>query len=269
MSDEAEGADPGNPDKSGSGAPEGGSPKGGSESESEKFERRIKAALANQATQLRADFDRQLAAFRAGASSQQKEEEKPQRYTRQQLKQAVDAGQISQEQADDVWARQLEADVTERATAVATNAVSQKATKERVDRELADYKRLKPEIMDRGSELRGDIAEAYRRMVGRGLPETEATELAAIESVLGPLDKLENAAKARRAPESHQESGGGDGKQAGGGKTGKKLVDQLNAPSKDYYEKGIKAGRYKSWDDVEAELKYATPRTRQKLGLAA
>jgi hypothetical protein len=265
------GEDPG---QAGSGAPAGGSPEGGSEKDEldEKFEKRIKAALANQRahyeTQLgnvRAEFE----SFKEGVNkSQPAKGAEPKRYTRQDLKAGVDAGQISQEQADDVWAKQVENDAVERATKAATDAVSQRATKERIDTDIGSYKRLKPEIMENGSEVREKVREEYNYLVGLGAPGNTATELAAIRAVLGPLEKLEKSSSARRS-EDHDQQGGSDtgGKPRGG--SSKKLVDHLDARAKEHYEKGIKQGRYKDWTEVEAELKFATPARRAQMGLPA
>ena len=270
-----EGAGAGQDDgQSGSGAPEGGSPDGGSENElDEKFEKRIKAALANQARQyetridaVRAEFD----AFKAGAGTKEKPAaQMPKVYTKADLKAGVDGGQITQEQADDIWDKQREAQITERAETIALETVTRAATKERIDSDLKSYKRLKPEILDKSSETRGKIVEEFTYLVGIGKPRDEATELAAIRAVLGPLEKLERAARASRSEDPHQEGGGsGSGERPKGG-GGKGLVDKLDARAKEHYEKGIKQGRYKDWKDVESELKYATPQRRQQLGLPA
>ena len=267
--EEAGAGDGENTVQGGSGAPSGGSSEDGSENESleDKFERRIKAALANQKTQLRAEFDAQLQAFKAGAASQEKKPDAPKRFTRKELNAAVDAGQITRDQADEVWDGQVRAEAKEEATRTAREVVLGTATQERVDADLSSYKRLKPEIMEEGSETRESIKAAFKRMTSRGSPANEATELAAIEAVLGPLDKLENAAKATRSQESHQESGGG--KPAGGGGSGKKLVDHLKGEAKEYYAEQIKKGLHKDWDSVEKELKYASRGVRQRLGLPA
>ena len=269
---EKEGAGAGQDDgQSGSGAPEGGSPEGGSENE-DKFEKRIKAALASQRARyeeqlngVRAEFE----AFKAGAGTKEKPAaQMPKVYTKADLKAGVDGGQITQEQADDILDRQREAQITERAETVALETVTRAATKERIDKDLKSYKRLKPEIMDKSSETRGKIVEEFTYLVGIGKPRDEATELAAIRAVLGPLQNLERAARASRSEDPHQEGGGSGGERPKGG-AGKGLVDKLDARAKEHYEKGIKQGRYKDWKEVEAELKYATPQRRQQLGLPA
>jgi hypothetical protein len=271
---ENEGAGAGQDDgQGGSGAPSGGSPEGGSENDEKPITaRQLKAALASQkqafAEQMAAK-DRELQAFKEGVGKRESASP-PKVYTKADLKSAVDGGQITQEQADDIWDRQREAQLTAKAEEAAVQAVTGRTQKERIDSEIESYKRLKPEIMEPGSDLRSKVAEEYKYLTSLGQQANVATELAAIRAVVGPLEKLEKAASAARAPESEQQggaSGEGKGNQA---KTGKKMVDSLKGDAKEFYERGIKSGRYyKDWDAVEAELKFASPKVKQRLGLPA
>lgn len=269
-----EGADPGNPGNTGSGAPDGGSPQGGSDNDSDKkFDERIKAALASQRqryeeqlTGLRAEFE----AYKAGAGTKKQDDQAPKRYTRPELRSLVDSGKITQEQADDQWALQVREEAREEASAVALDTVTRKQTKERIDSDIAAYVRLKPEIKESGSDVREKIRDEFNYLVSIGKPADTSTELAAIRAVLGPVDKLQKAASASRAQDHDQQGGGSEG--AGGGPKGggqKKLHQYLTGENKAYYERGIKQGRYKDWDAVDAELKYARPSVRQRLGLPA
>lgn len=252
----------------GNGSPDGGEPKDGELEE--KFEKRIKAALANQRSHyesqlsnVRAEFE----SFKAGAGSNTPapKKDEPKRFTRAELSAAVEARQITQDQADEAWAGQVEKDATDRATRTALAAVDDRQKKERVDSEIAKYTALKPEILQKGSELRQQVTDEYKSLVASGSPEGVPTELAAIKAVLGPLTKLEKAAGARREADPDQQGGGNDGRPAKKSGNGK-LVDTLSPREKEHYEKGIKAGRYKDWTEVESELKYANPNLRQKHG---
>lgn len=266
--DDGAGADVDDDGQPGSGAPGGGSSKDGSDNEAldDKFERRIKSALASQKAHhdremqsVRAEFD----AFKAGAAGGKKKEpaQDPKRYTRAELKAAVEARQITEEQSDEIWAKQVKDEAREEAVAAADEHVTQKQAKERIDADLAEYKRLAPEIMDTSSTERAEILTRYQKMVRNGLPGNVATELAAIEAVMGPLDKLKRARSATRKQDHDEQSGGGGGENRQ--KTGNKLVDGLDSRTKAHYQKGIDAGRYEDWKDVEAELKFAKP-TRKR-----
>lgn len=282
MQDDGAGAgqDDGQP---GSGAPGGGSPEGGSENDDKPITaKQLKAALESQKRHYEGQLAGQRAefeAFKQGVGSRKEDPpaDKPKRFTRAQLKTAVDAGQITQEQADDHLAEQMREDAKVEAVAAATAAVAGRTHKERIDTEIESYKRLKPDIMTDGTELREKIKAEFQYLVGLGSPgrgaEALPTQLAAIRAVLGPLDKLEKAAGARRPTDSHQDTGGGEGggrsKDGGGGNSGKALHEHLKGDAKAHYEEGIKKGRYKDWKDVDAELKYASPGVKRRLGLPA
>jgi hypothetical protein len=258
-----EGADAGKPDKSGSGAPEGGSPEGGSENDDKPITaKQLKAALESQKRHYEGQLQNQRAefeAFKEGVGTKQAPaKEAPKVYSKAELKAAVDGAQITQEQADEIWGRQFETQITEKVRNETREAVAADKAKERIDADLAQYKRLAPEILDQGSDEREQIVTRFKRMVSNGLPNNLATELAAIEAVLGPLDKLERARGANRNAQHDEQTGGSGGDRSRA--TGKKLVDQLSPRQKAHYQKGIDSRRYKDWTEVEAELKYSPAR---------
>ena len=253
-------------DGGGGGASTGGSPEGGQDGkpndggEKQIPESRLKAALKDQERRLTQAFEDRLAeATKAKPASQS-------HYTKAQLDAAVAAGQITQEQAD----AQLQAQADERASRVALETVSAAERSRLVSSEVARYKAIAPEILDDSHETRKSIQAAFDGLVELGdNPKDVATQLKAIRSVLGPIDRLERSRSGRSQHDTHVEIGGsggsgGDRKQ----KTGK-LVDQLNADSRRYYERKIESGVYPNWDVVESELKYAKPAVRQRLGIAA
>ena len=257
----ADGQDDGS--QAGSGAPAGGSSKDGSENDDKPITaKQLKAALESQKRHYEGRLEGQRAEFEAlkagvGGRKEDPVPEAPKRYTRAELKAAVDAGQINSDQSEEIWAKQVTEQAGEEAERRALAAVSVRSTKERVDADLTKYKRLAPEIMDESSDVRRRIREEFTALAETGMPsrgpQALATELAAIRAVLGPLDKLETARTARRHQESDEQSGGGEGRKS----SGKTAWDRLDARQKAYYEKGIQAGRYKDKAAVEAELAFA------------
>lgn len=229
---------------------------------------RLKAALENQERKhesqlgnLRAEFE----AFKAGVSKQVPEkQEAPKRFTRAELSAAVKAEQITQEQADDIFAKQVTEDAKTGAVRAALEAVNGASQQKDLDNDLAQYKRLEPGLRDRSSELFGRVKSEFDYLRARGNPDNLATELAAIRAVLGPVDKLEKAKSAARAAEHHEESGGGGD---GGGKGPKKVLETLSAREKSYYQKLIDNGHHKDWAEVETLLKkHARPEVRRRAG---
>lgn len=263
----------GDADKTGNGAPGAGSKdlKDGKKAEDGDElvpASRLKAALENQERKhesqlgnLRAEFE----AFKAGVSKQAPEKkEAPKRFSRAELSAAVKADQITQEQADDIFAKQVKEDATTEATRAALEAVDRRSQQKDLDSDLAQYKRLEPGLRDRSSEIFGRVKSEFDYLRERGHPDSLATELAAMRAVLGPVDKLEKAKSASRAAEHHEESGGGGD---GGGSGQKKVLETLSAREKSYYQKLIDNGHHKDWAEVESLLKnHARPEVRRRAG---
>lgn len=197
----------------------------------------------------------------AKAAPAQLEPEK--RFTKVELKAAVTAGQVTEEQADALWEKQLRQDVAADVRREVLQAVGANTRQERVTKDLAEYKRLAPEILDESSDKRRAIAEEFQYLTGIGQAKSLETELAAIRAVLGPIDKLTVARSARRESEQDEQTGGGESRQRGAAKT---QVETLTAREKDYYDTQIKKGVYKDWKQVESELAYARPEVRRKAG---
>ncbi len=177
----------------------------------------------------------------------------PTRYTKQQLREAVATGQMTQDQADDLWDQQREAEITEKVMGAVqqTTAVNQTATK--VDADLARYKTLAPDLMVEGSETRTAVAEHYQYLLSIGAPAGSATQLAAAAAVLGSIERLEKAKRGKPVNQSHEETGGG-GK--GGKPAAKTLLEQAPARYRQHYENLIAKGVITA-DQAEKEIKRA------------
>jgi hypothetical protein len=265
----------------GSGAPSGGSPEGGSGKKGdEEFVpvSQLKAALKDQGERyqreiggLRAEFDAFKAGVGTGGNARDDDSRQAKRYSKAELKAAVAAEQISQDQMDDIWERQIKAEAVAEATKAATDAVTRKATQESVDGDIARYSQLAPEILDEGSDERKRVREEFTYLVSKGQPRNVATELLAIRAVLGPLDKLERARSARRSEEHHQDVGGGGGGGERKPKGGAALTyDSLTPREKAHYDKNMGPGKlYADKAAVNEELKFANTRIRAKYGARA
>ena len=190
------------------------------------------------------------------------------RFSKAELNAAVKAFQITEEQSDELWAKQIRDDATKEAEDRILGRLKAERGQERVGADLNEYKRLAPEILDVNSEARQKIADEYSYLIGIGHPGNLATELTAIRAVLGSLDRLKLAKSARSDDDSHQETGGSQS-----GSSSKKVtktgVDGLTVREKDYYDGMIKKGMYKDWKEVETELKFSSPDVRRKAAARA
>ncbi len=259
----------------GGGAPAGGSPNGGqdgSQDDGETISKTQFIAALNSAERKR---EAEVAALRAemeGLKAQVKAKpaDAPKRYSRADLNAAVEAGQITQAQADAQWEAQVHEDAETRAERVALAVVSGNDRKKLVDSELARYTAVAPEILDDSHDARKDIKAAFKSLVELGDdPKDVATQLKAVRSVMGPIDRLERSRGGRSQHEHHRETGGGSGGSGSGQRKTGKLVDQLTQEAREHYENQIKRGHVKDWAAVEDELKYASPGVKRRLGIAA
>jgi hypothetical protein len=213
-----------------------------------------------------AALEAQLNELKAAAAAP-KQVDQPKEYTRAELNALVESGQINQAQADAQIELQVRSAAKSEARQEALHVVTEAQRKERVTSEIARYTALVPELKNKGSETFAKVAGEFQYLVGLGDSKTLETELKAIRAALGPVETLEQARKGRTSHESHQEHGAGGG--GGAGPKGGQGNLKLSEKERSHYQRGIDAGRYKDWKEVEAELQHANRSTRQKHGAPA
>lgn len=240
------------------GAGAGGSPDGGQGDDKELIPvSRLKAAIADQGRRHSEELGALKAEIQALKEARKPVVDAPKVYTRAELNAAVEAGQITKEQADAHMDAQTRAEAKAEARQEALHVVSAAERKRNVDDQINRYKAVAPEILDESHETRQRIKAEFQALVDLGDDKTAvATQLKAIRAVLGPIENLERARGGRSGHETHQETGGG-----GGGQGPKKsFKDTLNEAQRKHYEKGISSGLYKDWDAVKDELAFARKR---------
>ncbi len=188
----------------------------------------------------------------AEAEKHAAETTKPREYTRVELQGFVDAGQISQENANALWDQQLEKrvrrDVDQQIDTRLTTHNRAVAVQAQVDR----YKEFLPDLGDKESETAQKVEREFRALVDLGQPEHVqqggyATELLALRNIFGPVEALQ---KSRTGLQTHRESDarGDDDRDDDATKDG--WPKGLSARQKAHYEDQIRKGIYKSKEDV-------------------
>lgn len=194
----------------------------------------------------------------------QSQQQETQEYTRAQLKEYVSSGQITQDQADDVWDKQQERKWENRLqqevskvkeeTQTGTNLQGLRST-------IGQYRELMPDISPgKSSENRDKLITEFERLTKvLGVPAKDSVEdfklqVLALENVFGSV----NTARSRV---SRQQSSSDDAEimedmpsQAVAVPAGSKVLKNLSADKKQYYQRKIDRGVYKNWSDVEKEL---------------
>lgn len=186
--------------------------------------------------------------LRAQLEKQEKAQNAPKPVPRADLLAKVDAGEMSQAQADEIWQGQIETSVADQVETV----VKDTAAATRMQTELTQYETKVPELSNENSELYAQVKQEYRYMTQTlGMPDTTSTTLAAVRSVVGPVDKLQIEIK-QNTGDGHPETSGGGG--GGGNNQPNSEKVELTDRQKDYYSNAIKMGAYPDWKAVYKEL---------------
>ena len=215
---------------------------GGKKPDSRRYVKRERlTAVAKQVDNLTTEVQRlREENARLDERTRQQEPAKPVKYTKVQLREAVAVGQLTQDQADDLWDSQREVEITEKVVSTVKEVTTVNQVQQRLGEQFRRYKAAAPDLMVEGSETRTAVTAQYAELVANGSPGNHATELAAMVAVLGPIEKLEGKNKGRTVHQHHEEMDGG-GKPNGGGDK-KSLLAQAPERYRLYYEDQITKG---------------------------
>ena len=180
--------------------------------------------------------------------------------TRAELAALVASGDLTQLQADEIRDAHLIAQAKREAAAEATNTVSVAAQTATVTAQLEAYREVVGAAWEAGSPEHAKAVKEYETLVGIGLPPSNETQLAALRSAFGDLETLRVSKTARAgSSDTHVETGGSRPRDGGESKSDG-APKGLSARQHDHYERLIRAGTYKGWDEVKAELAVVAPR---------
>ncbi len=177
----------------------------------------------------------------------------PKTYSRTELNNAVEREEITQDKADEILDTQLKSEVK----AEITQEVRDDANQERLTGIMTEFEAAVPELADETSSIHNRVVQQLNRLLGYGSPNNAATQLAAIEAVLGPLQALKNRPSAQPDNPAIPESGGVS-QQDGSAPIETKWGD-LSKSQKDHYENAIRQGAYLDQNAVLEELNWKRP----------
>ena len=122
----------------------------------------------------------------------------------------------------------------------------------KLNAEMDEYMVLDPDIKDDGSETRARIEAEIVEQGKRGVARSLQSELLALRTVLGPLEKLrttQRTAAERETDRTGASAGGGHGAEGANEGAEAGPPDDLPNRFKTYYGKMIQDGLYTGWDD--------------------
>lgn len=219
----------------------------------------VQAAVTAAVSPLAAEIENLKKAPPVAAAPKQEQPE----YTRAQIDQAIESGQISRTDGEALWATQTERRAAKVAAEAATQAIEARAHEDKVSGAIGEYSAVVPRAFQEGTPERAKVKAEFDRLVSEGQPKTRATELVALRLTFGGIEGLKAAAGAQRERITSQEGGAGGGRgNREGGEDANGVPRDLDLSSKQvsHYTKLIDRGIYKGWDEVRAELKHARGR---------
>lgn len=183
-------------------------------------------------------------------------------YTREQLTAAVEAGKMTQAQANTVWDRQQQRLITETAANTAADLVNKTQREARLQSTIDKYAEKFPDILKPGTADRQKVAEEVAvQQRDFGLQGIDA-EVAALRVVFGRENTLRFDTK-ERDRRGHEDTMGGSGG-SGSGDADPDMPKDLTPRERKYYQDRIERGLYKGWKDVKEELKYVNTDQRKR-----
>lgn len=206
------------------------------------------------------------------APPQKQQTQKPQRYTRAQLKAAVAEGKITEEIMDEVLEAQLRADLQAELDQKLSAQVNQTAAAGRVQSEMDKFTSRIPALRQEGSPEWLKAAKAYKVLVEDGAEiDTEVkkmrVELAALRIAFPEGEEKaaprETTSQRQRSVES---AGSGAGRSSESKSKSGKWPSWLEDFRVDYYEQAIQKGRYSGRDDpkLKRELEILEKRNKER-----
>ncbi len=170
--------------------------------------------------------------------------------TRSDLLKSVDEGEMSQEEADAIWEKNIE----DRVTKTVVQATESRNVETDLATKLKEYETAIPALLDESSDTYlkaskeyGYLTNTLKQVPGPG------TMLSALRTTLGPVEKLKSTLKLNRVEETHQETGGGSGSPAGSDSDNTRW-GSLTSRQRKYYDHAIEVGAYPNGREEVLEM---------------
>jgi len=208
---------------------------------------RLEAQLAEE-REARIRLEERLRAQEAQRAPQQPP---PKIFTRSELRSAVDNGTISEDQMEEIWAKQQRDEIKREMEQDLEKRDRQRETERFIADETAKYIASYPDLRNTQSDTWRRVKQEYDFLVRTGDPDNKATELKALRAALGNAERIQERTANRR--ETPTET---SGSQAPG--SGDRPVDIWNRVPKKYrpwYKQQVAEGR-KTLEDVKKDIPY-------------
>lgn len=180
----------------------------------------------------------------------------PKEYSVSELDAAVMQGTITQTQRDQIWSQQIERKAMRQAEQVASQIVETQVAEQNLDQQLKQYASANPDVMREGSSLRQKVAAEYQYLVEQGAPANMTTELAAVRSVMGPIERIRQHQQGRTRGADAMSDTYGSQPMSPKQRREEDAWSRLEPSKRAHYERLIQAGVYAGRGAALAELSW-------------
>lgn len=179
----------------------------------------------------------------------------PKELSAAQLRQAVDGGEITEDEAVAINTRQIEKRVTAKVTEEVETTLARRNLGERVSAEIGRYTQAIPDLANQDSAAFQKVRTEYQWLVDHGSTANDPqTELMAVRAAFGDINQLEKIGKPGER-ETHQETGG-SAEPGGEGASKDSWPKDMSADTKRYYQDQINQGILADRKSAVAEWSY-------------
>ena len=157
----------------------------------------------------------------------------------------VEAGELTQAEADEINAMRVREEVLGEVSEVMSENKIEDAQKNI----LNQYVKLVPDLETKGTDINDRVIKEYKYLQSAlGHPADTKTQVTAVRSVLGALEHLEKRVEGTKILTTHEESGS-----SGTAEEGKSDWDKIPDRQKLFYTKALNAGGYPDQEACVAE----------------
>jgi hypothetical protein len=185
----------------------------------------------------------------------------PKQLSAADLRQAVDEGKLTEDEAEAIKNQQIEKRVTAKVTEEVETRLARDNLSERVSTDIGRYKQAIPDLADLDSAAFKKVQAEFTYLTRQRYEANDPrTELIAIRAAFGDIDNLQKIKPGTR--ETHQETGG---RQESGTDIADGAPKDMPADTKRYYQDQINQGVVVDWAAAKAEYGYKpkhAPRAR-------
>lgn len=203
----------------------------------------------------------------SGAQRQANQSQQPENFTWDQIRKAIDDGEVSEAQGHKIWQEQLRREAAEAARAGVEEHSKREKTDAQFKSEVGKYHEKIPALKDAESpEAKKVVAEAERLQALGVSEDPKVLGLMALSRLYGAAESIASPSKKEKAKETHEEGTSGpddSGDEGGDDADDESLPPSLSGGRRKYYADLVNKGIYTP-EQVREEVAFGEKLKKRK-----